>query len=208
MTSLERLGVVLQGGIPDRVPCFILPHTHGARLLGLTVREYFSATENVVEGQARLLARYGSDCVSSFFGAAVELEAWGGEVIFPTEGPAVLGPPIVKHADDILKLEPPRIGDAPCLQRVLEATAGLRSRCRDAAVLGVVLSPFTLPSLQLGLELYLEVLTERPDLLEHLLKVNEEYAVAWGNAQLAAGATLLCYFDPFSSPTMIPPELS
>ncbi len=33
------------------------------------------------------------------------------------------------------------------------------------------------------------------------------FCVAWANAQLKAGATAICYFDPVSSPTIIPREL-
>jgi uroporphyrinogen decarboxylase len=39
------------------------------------------------------------------------------------------------------------------------------------------------------------------------MRVNMEFSVAWGNAQVAAGATAICYFDPVSSPTVIPREL-
>ena len=39
------------------------------------------------------------------------------------------------------------------------------------------------------------------------MRVNGEFCVEWANAQLAAGATAICYFDPVSSPTIIPREL-
>ena len=39
------------------------------------------------------------------------------------------------------------------------------------------------------------------------MRVNEHFCVEWANAQLAAGATAICYFDPVSSPTIIPPAL-
>jgi uroporphyrinogen decarboxylase len=48
---------------------------------------------------------------------------------------------------------------------------------------------------------------EQPDLFEHLMKINEEFIVAWANAQLEAGATAITYFDPVSSTTIIPREL-
>jgi uroporphyrinogen decarboxylase len=39
------------------------------------------------------------------------------------------------------------------------------------------------------------------------MQLNEDFAVEWANAQLAAGATAICYFDPVSSTTNIPREL-
>jgi uroporphyrinogen decarboxylase len=39
------------------------------------------------------------------------------------------------------------------------------------------------------------------------MQVNIAFSVEWANAQLAAGATAICYFDPVSSTTSIPREL-
>src|SRR6185369_8382880 len=44
----------------------------------------------------------------------------------------------------------------------------------------------------------------RPDLFRRLMTVNSEFCANWANAQLEAGATAICYFDPVSSPTIIP----
>jgi uroporphyrinogen decarboxylase len=48
---------------------------------------------------------------------------------------------------------------------------------------------------------------EQPVLFERLMAVNEEFCVAWANAQLAAGATAICYFDPVSSTTVVTPDM-
>jgi uroporphyrinogen decarboxylase len=69
------------------------------------------------------------------------------------------------------------------------------------------MSPFSVPVMQMGFEMYLDILYEQPALVEHLLKVNEAFAVEWANAQLEAGATAICYFDPLSSPTVIPMDM-
>jgi uroporphyrinogen decarboxylase len=51
------------------------------------------------------------------------------------------------------------------------------------------------------------LLHERRDLFDRLMQVNEAFCVEWANAQLAAGATAICYFDPVSSPTVVTPDL-
>jgi uroporphyrinogen decarboxylase len=51
------------------------------------------------------------------------------------------------------------------------------------------------------------MLFEHPDHFQHLMRINADFCVAWANAQLAAGATAICYFDPVSSTSMIPPDL-
>ena len=87
MTSLERLLTTLGHKEPDQVPLFLLVTMHGAKELGLTIKEYFSKAENVVEGQLRLRAKYGHDCLYPFFYAPLESEAFGAEVIYREDCP-------------------------------------------------------------------------------------------------------------------------
>ena len=208
MTSMERVLTTLGHKEPDRVPLFLLATMHGARELGLSIRDYFSSGAHVAEGQCRLQAKYQSDCLYSFFYAALETEAWGGSVVYREDGPPNAGEPLLPRLDDILSLEAPSVKDSPVLRKVLEATALMKTRAAGRIpVIGVVMSPFSLPVMQLGFGPYLELLHERPDLFERLMQVNEAFCVEWANAQLAAGATAICYFDPVSSSTILPRSL-
>ena len=206
MTSLQRLLTALGHQEPDRVPYFLLATMHGAKELGLSIKEYFSQAHTVVEGQLRLRAKYRSDCYYAFFYAPLEIEAWGGQVIYVDDGPPNSGEPPIRRWEDIARLEPPQVSGTPCLAKVLQAISGLKAKASGTVpVIGVVMSPFSLPVMQLGFERYLELMADRPALFARLMAVNEAFCVDWANAQLAAGATAICYFDPVSSPTIIPP---
>jgi uroporphyrinogen decarboxylase len=207
MSSLDRVLTTLGQREPDRVPLFLLPTMHGARELRIPLPEYFSRAENVVEGQLRMQTRYRNDCLSGFFYGPIETEAWGAEVIFVDDGPPNSGEPLVGRAEEVLSLEAPEIAEAPCLQKVLKAIGLLKERSTGIPIIGVVMSPFSLPVMQLGFAKYLDVMYERPDLFERLMAINEEFAVAWANAQLQAGATAIVYFDPVASPTVVPPDV-
>lgn len=208
MTSLQRVLTTLGHQEPDRVPCFLLATMHGARELGMPIKDYFASSETVVEGQLRMRARYGHDCLYSFYYAPLEVEAWGGEVIYRDDGPPNSGEPVIGRIEDIARLEPPRVADCPCLAKVLRTTEELHAQANgEVPVIGVVMSPFSLPVMQLGFERYLELMHEWPALFEQLMRINEEFCVAWANAQLQAGATAICYYDPVSSSTMVPREL-
>ncbi|QXE90098.1 uroporphyrinogen decarboxylase family protein [Geomonas subterranea] len=207
MTSMERVLTTLSHREPDRVPLFLLLSLHGARELGLTIEKYFSRAEHVVQGQLRMLERYGHDCIYTFFHASLEAEAWGGCTIFREDGPPNAGPPPVT-ADAIASLTPPRVEDVPCLRRVLEAQRALRQAVGEAVpVIGVVMSPFSLPVMQLGFDHYLDLMFDRPDLMQRLMELNGAFCADWANAQLAAGAHAICYFDPLASPKLIDPLL-
>jgi len=205
MTSAERVNAALSLREPDRVPWLLLLTMTGARELGLSIREYFSSGKNVAEGQLRMRAKYGHDNLYAFFFAALEMEAWGGEVIYYDDGPPNCGEPVIRTPEAILGLEPPRVEGSPSLLKVLDTIGRLKEGAGgEVIVLGVAISPFSLPVMQMGFEPYLLLLHERPELFKRLMEVNLEFSAAWGRAQLSAGADAICYFDPVSSPTIIP----
>lgn len=208
MTSLDRVLTTLGHKEPDRVPFFLLATMHGAKELGMGIKEYFSKAENVAEGQLRMRAKYRHDCLYGIFYAPIEIEAWGGEVIFFDDGPANSGTPFITNPEQIRDLKPPDIGRSPCLLEVLKSIEIMKSRSGDEVpIIGVVMSPFSLPVMQLGFDHYIELIYERQDLFKQLMEVNEEFCVQWANAQLKAGATAIGYFDPVSSPGIIPREM-
>jgi uroporphyrinogen decarboxylase len=70
-----------------------------------------------------------------------------------------------------------------------------------------VISPFSLPVMQMGFEAYLVLMHEDEPRFEKLMRVNEEFTTTWANAQLAAGAGAISYSDPVSSPSIVEREL-
>jgi uroporphyrinogen decarboxylase len=205
MTSMQRVLTTLGHQEPDRVPLFLLLAMQGAKELNLSIRDYFARAENVVEGQLRLRKKYNNDCLLGFFYASVEVEAWGGEVIYSVDGPPNSGQPFIQNAEMISRLKPPDIKKTPCLAKVIKAIELMKKRIGDdCPIIGVVMSPFSVPVMQMGFGPYLDLMIEREDLFDKLMQVNKSFCVDWANAQLEAGATAICYFDPVSSPTIIP----
>lgn len=208
MTALERVLTALSFKEPDRVPFFLLLTTHGARELGMSIKDYFSDPEAVCEGQLRMQARYGHDCLYAFTHAAVEVQAFGGSVSYVEDGSPNAATPPLQSLSDIAAVTCPDIRNTPSLTSNLKAIRLMRQRAgKDMPIIGVVMSPFSLPVMQLGFPFYLDLLLENEAALRPLWDVNVDFCIAWANAQLEAGATAICYFDPLASPDMIPPEL-
>jgi len=177
---------------------------HGAKELGISIKEYFSKSENVIEGQLRLQKKFLNDCFCPFFYASLEIEAFGGGVIYSEDGPVNAGQPIIDKIEKITQMQPPKISEAKILHKALDAIGRLKEKAQDEIpIIGVAMSPFSLPVMQMGFEKYLEIMLFRKDLFDHLMNINEEFCVNWANAQLEAGATAICYFDPVSSSTII-----
>ena len=207
MNSMQRTLTTLGQQEPDRVPFFLLTTLHGAKELDLSIEDYFAKAEHVVEGQMRLLKKYRRDCLYPFFHASIETEAWGGSTLYVPDGPPNAGPPFIRDVD-IDNIVAPRVAESPCLQRVLETTRRLKERVGDTVpIIGVAISPFSLPVMQMGFDKYIELIYEQPERFAKLMNANIAFSVDWANAQLAAGATAICYFDPVSSTTNIPRDL-
>lgn len=208
MTSMERVLTALGHQEPDRVPLFLLLTMHGARELGLSIKEYFSKAEYVAEGQLRMQKKYRNDCLYAFFYAPLEVEAFGGSVIYVEDGPPNSGMPFIQNIESIKTLKAPVIQETEVLQKVLRSIELMKAEVQnEIPIIGVVMSPFSLPVMQLGFDKYLDIMYTRPDLFDQLMEINQEFCVNWANAQLEAGATAICYFDPVSSTTIIPRDM-
>lgn len=208
MNSMQRTLTALGQQEPDRVPLFLLTTLHGAKELDMSIEKYYSRAEYVAEGQMRLLKKYRGDCLYSFFYASIETEAWGGTTSYLPDGPPLCGPPPIRSSEEIDRLAPPTIMESSGLLRVLEANRLLKAEVGDTVpIIAVAISPFSLPVMQMGYDRYIELIYEQPERFERLMQANIAFSVEWANAQLAAGATAICYFDPVSSTTSIPREL-
>ncbi len=208
LTSLQRVLTTLGHKEPDRVPLFLFPTLHGAKELSLSLKEYFSKAENVAEGQLRLLKKYGHDCVTPFFYAPLEIEAMGGEIRYVEDGPVNSTEPFIKDVEQIRTLQLPRVSESPRLREVLKATGLLKEKVGGKVpVVGVMISPFSLPVMQIGFDAYLDLIFGNTELFQLLINKNMEFSAEWANAQLDAGADVIGYFDPISSTTILPVDV-
>ena len=208
MSSLQRVLTTLEYREPDKVPLFLNLTHHGAKELGMSIKDYYSKAENVVNAQLIMREKYKSDCLNPFYYSALEVEAFGGEVIFSEDCPPSSGEPIIKKKEDILKLMLPSVKDTKCLIRKLETIASLRKLAGpEVPIMGCVTSPCALPIMQMGFEKYLELIYEEPELFNYLMEINENFCVQWAKAQLQAGSNVICFSDPFVSQSIIPREL-
>ncbi|MBI4300550.1 MAG: methylcobamide--CoM methyltransferase MtbA, partial [Chloroflexi bacterium] len=69
-------------------------------------------------------------------------------------------------------------------------------------IIGVVVAPFSLPIMLMGLERWITLLYEAPEKVHQLIAYLSRFCVRWANAQLDAGANVIAFFDPMASATM------
>ncbi|MFH1532151.1 MAG: uroporphyrinogen decarboxylase family protein [Pseudomonadota bacterium] len=200
MTSMERIGTALSHAEPDRVPVMLTVTMHGAKELGLSIEEYFSKPRHVVEGQLRLRRKFGHDCLNALTYGAMEYEAFGGRATFADDGPPNAGEPVIRTRADIFNLTVPKIQDVPKLQDGLAITRGLtEAAAGEVPVVGVAISPFSMPVMLMGFQGWLDLLHDDREAVDRLMEVTGRFCSDWANAQFAAGATAVAYYDPVSA---------
>lgn len=206
ITPLQRVLTTLGHKEPDRVPVFLLLTMHGAKELGMSVPEYYRTPGNMVEAQMRMADKFGHDCLYAFWYAAGEARAFGSEVIFYEDGPPNAGEPVARDARQLLSKPVPDPARVSPLKETLQAIRLLAGRNNGyRPVIGVIMAPFSLPVMLLGLERYITLMYEEPDTVHSLLKYLSNFCVSWANAQLDAGANAIAFFDPMASVTMVTP---
>ena len=208
MSSLQRVFTTIEHKEPDKIPLFLLVTVQGAKELGLSIKEYYSNGSNVVKGQILMREKYRTDTVNTIFYAAAGVEAFGGEITYYTDGFPNITKPIIREKEEIKKLTSPDVKESKSLERVLNAIGGLKDELQDSVpIIGLVVSPFSIPIMQMGFDKYIELIYEDKELFNTLMEINQEFCINYANAQLEAGATMICYLDPVSSPTIISREL-
>lgn len=207
MNSMERVMTALSYQEPDRVPMLLNLTITGAKELEMSIKEYYANADHVVRGQLLMNKKYSNDMVTNFLYSAAEIEAWGGEVLFCEDGPPMTGEPFLEKIDDIFKMEVPNIKNMPGFLKSLEIIDKLKKNVNEETpIIGGVTAPYSLPVMQMSFENYLKLIYFRKDAFNHLMKINEEFCVAWANAQLEAGATAIGYANPLASPSIIERE--
>jgi len=192
----------------DRVPCIPLVFGHAAVSAGVPLSDYLRDGDCLARCQLAAQDRYGYDAVYAFMDTFVETEAIGSTLHYSPN----LYPHVVQyalHSGEIpsrLKLpDPTRDGRMP---EVLKATAALHRAVGDRLLLvGAVTGPMSQATTYMALEEALYFLVDAPEAFLQILDYATEVTIAFGLAQIRAGAQAVALIDPSSSPAVIPPAL-
>ncbi len=203
MTPLEILGAAVSGAPAPRIPVFCNLLDQGARELGMAQKDYYSRGEHVAEAQLKMLARYGHDNVWSLSYVGVEAELLGcREILFADNGSPNVADFVIKSYDDIARLEVPAdISAHPAWARTAECMKILRDEVGAThAICAYITASTTLPSILMGMDKWMELLTTGPvDVRDELLRKCSDFCRQELAAYRAAGANVLVYSTPFGS---------
>lgn len=208
MDSVDRILKTLCYKEPEMVPVLPVLLLQGAKELNLSIKEYFSKHENIIEGQTLLLEKYGHDGVYGIPHVVEDIEGFGGELMYFESGPPSVGKMAWRNWSDIDKIKTPSFESSPTLLRTLKTIEGLAQRFKGKKlIVGAAIAPFSLPSMLIGTEPWFELLWEdeliREPIMNKVLNITKNFCISWCNAQLRAGADVVVLADGIASATCI-----
>ncbi len=211
MTPLEILVAAITGQQAPRIPVFCNFLDHGPIELNMHPKEYFSRAEYMVEGQLRLLKRYGHDNAWAMSYVGVEAQILGcQEILFAKKGPPNVKDFVIKSFDDIAKLEiPDDITQHPHWQTTADCLAQLKDEIGTTHPICTYASASnSLPIILMGMEKWMElVLTGPLDLREELMRKCSDFCQQQVRALRNAGAHVILYATSYGSPYFIPKKM-
>jgi MtaA/CmuA family methyltransferase len=207
MKSKERCLAAITGQPVDRVPVFPLLMFLSADRLGISYRRYATNGSSLAESQVNIYRRFGVDAITACSDAFRISADLGGQMAYPEGQPPHLIRPLVTSTADLDRLgrpDPIRYGSrmADRTQAVREMVKAVGDEC---LVLGWVDMPFAEACSVCGVQEFLMLLMDEPALAHRVLDFLTEIVIAFGLAQVQAGAPMIGAGDAAAS--LISPAL-
>ncbi len=155
MNSLERIGTVLQGGIPDRVPAAPLICGASRRVYGVTYEEWSQDGEIMAKSMIQAHDLIGFDGILGLVDLSVEAADLGQKMIYPIEDTAHpdYDDAFVKIPEDYYKIEPVDPTKSPRMKEVLTYMDILcNEKAATTAIMGFIYAPLGILAMMRGAE--------------------------------------------------------
>jgi MtaA/CmuA family methyltransferase len=211
MTSRERVGRVLAGELPDRVPVLLQNFQNTAWLAGMSQREFSRSGARMAEAQLAAWERFDHDVLDLENGTAALAEACGCEAEYPEDEPPRVVRPAIASLDEVDRLAPIDPARDGMLPELLDATRRLTAALDGRAlVVGEAdQGPFDLAALLLGPEPFFIALMdpEQHDGVFRLLEYCTQQSLRYALAQAAAGADFVEIGDSAAGPDVCSPRI-
>jgi uroporphyrinogen decarboxylase len=211
LTSVERVRILLGGGIPDRVPVHLHNFLMTALNSGLPFPDYLQNGEAMARGQIDAWQEYRHDVLLLENGTTALAEACGCRVEYLADSAPVMTKPVLERIEDVTRLEIPDPYKAHPLSENLKATRLVAEEIGEQAFLmgRADQGPFSLASMLVGLETFMLALSDpdQYDNLRRLLEFSLEVVYCYATAQMAQGAHMTSIGESLSGPDVTSPRM-
>lgn len=205
MNSYERVMRVLAGLKPDVTPVIPWVREWCSVQAGVDFMEEIESPELHVISQRRCQEEFGFDGVWDLLGMSAESEAMGSELkIVRGHVPSISKNIVQDYGADLSRLKPLDPDAGSRLATILEGTRRLKQiYAGSVPVVAYVQAPLRHVSMLRGTEKVMTDVFKQKDGLRKLCEIATGSLIVYAEAQIKAGADILCLGDPVSSGAII-----
>lgn len=204
MTSLERVGAILQHKEADRVPVYPLINGVNRTLIGADYPTWTRDPETTCAGYLAATEQLGLDCIVTLTDLSVEAGDFGQEIIYPANEAAHpnFGNHLLKSIADYRKVEPIAPGERMSAHiRLCDMLA--KARGKDTPIVAFVFGPLGIVSMLRGQgDLYMD-LVDDPDAVRSAVDAVTESLIAYCDKLLETGIHAIMLDTLFSSQSIM-----
>lgn len=201
----QRVSAALGFQRPDAPPLALSLAMQAGRTTGTPLPRILRDPDRFADAQIAMHDRWQHDIAVGMLYSATEAEAFGARVAFFDDGPPNVASILVRERGDLDRLPDVDVTTAPPLAATLHVIARMKTALSGRALVSAVaLGPVSGPVLWMGMERWLDVLMTDPDFAADTVARYAAFALAWARAQIAAGADILIWFEPFASTAILP----
>ncbi len=210
MTPLERVGTVLQGGIPDRVPAAPLICGASRRVYGVSYDEWSQDGEIMAKSMIQAQELIGFDGILGLVDLSVEAADFGQSMVYPIEDTAHpdYDNPFIKTPEDYGKIEVIDPTQAPRMKEVLKyMDIVCNEKATTVPIMGFVYGPLGILSMMRGAENLFRDCYKHKDAVIAAEKVITGVLVDYIKAMCKTGVHAIVLDTLFASQTIMRKEM-
>jgi MtaA/CmuA family methyltransferase len=207
MNGRERVKAAVKFQDHDRTPVFPLTHWGTPGLFGISVEEYAKKADVQANCLVDACKMFDYDGINAGVDVIIEAEAFGGETVFPKDGPPFLKEHPLgedKHKLKELKvLDPKKAGRMPVQ---IEATKQVvQAIGEEKYTMSFIMGPLNCASQLRGVQDTIIDFLDDPDYLEELLDFATDQVLEYGKALAATGVDCVGIGAALASPNFNSP---
>jgi len=209
VNSTQRIMATIQGAPTDRRAFVLIMSLYGARLTGCPLKDYYTDPDAYFQGQLAVQQKFEPDVLFSPFVLPYLGAAYGSQIKLFADQPPNLATPAIERAKDFASLTMPDVDANVHLTYLRKCLRRLTKEYKNAIPVGAfALSPVDLPSMIMGMEVWLETLLFDPHLAEAIIEQVTVHFIEYTDALFSDGVSFIVLPLPFANLRIITPKIA
>jgi len=190
ITGRERIRASMKRSYADRIPIGIILGPFRARVLGCSLKDYWTDGKRLAEATLACFELFKHDSVDVTWDIVMEAEAAGAELEFPEEAVPRVKKYVVSQKSGLGSLKLPRPESSGRFPLYVEACQAVGSALKGPALSGTITGPWTIATALRGAQELIFDTVDDPTFVEELMKFTTEVTKILGSKIIETGLAL------------------